>query len=363
MNTGPAPHFFIEERVGRFQDFYRRSNNRPLLGFFVGSEYPLHRHRASDGLPTDRPLMPADFEVAPYLDDFDRLFELHEACGGDCIWSASAFWGVPWLEAALGCPIIADHKTGSIHAATPPDFNGPGSLPEFDAGAPWMRKAIEFLDGMARRSAGRWPIGTTRMRGIADLLSTLYGGTEFILAMLDRPAEVREVCQRLTEFWIQFARLQLSHIPLFHGGIGSFYYNLWAPAGTIWHQEDAAALLSPTLYDAFIREHDDRIAQAFDGCIMHQHPTRYVPTDSYLKMPFLALELHMDEGGPDARSLHPTHMKILASKPLIIWGNIPERDLDWIFGKLPAAGLAVITTVWTPEQAGAIWRRHLGCMN
>ena len=360
MNGSSASRFPIEDRVEHFRCFYQRANQRPLLGFFAGSDYPLRRYRASDNLPTNRALTSKDFEVAPYLDDCDRLFDLHEACGGDFIWSASAFWGIPWLEAALGCPIFADHATGSIHAKLPADFAGPDSVPAFDANAPWMRKAVEFLDRMAERSRGRWPIGTTRMRGISDLLSALYGGSDFILAMLARPDEVKQVCRKLTDFWIAFGKLQLAHIPLFYGGVGSFYYNLWAPPGTVWHQEDAAALLSPKLYNEFIREHDDRIARSFAGCIMHQHPTKFVPTDFYLRMPFLALELHLDEGGPSAEALYPAHLKILAEKPLVIWGYLPERDLDWIFKKLPPAGLAVITMVQTPEQAGDIWQRCLG---
>jgi len=360
MKGSSAPHFSINDRVEHFRRFYQRTNERPLLGFFVGSDYPLRRYRASDALPADRALTAEDFEVAPYLDDCDRLFELHEACGGHFIWSASAFWGIPWLEVALGCPIFADHSTGSIHAKSPPDFTGPDSIPEFDANSPWMRKAVEFLDRLAERSQGRWPVGTTRMRGISDLLSALYGGSNSILAMLDRPDEVKHVCRKLTDFWIEFGKLQLARVPPFHGGVGSFYYNLWAPPGTIWHQEDAAALLSPKLYHEFIREHDDRIARAFAGCIMHQHPAKFVPTDFYLQMPFLALELHIDEGGPSAEVLYPTHLKILAVKPLVIWGNISERDLDWIFKKLPPAGLAVITVVRSPEQAGAIWNRCLG---
>ena len=357
--SGSAPHFPIKERVAGFRRFYQRTNERPLLGFFVGSDYPLRRYRASDVLPTNRPLAAEDFVVAPYLEDCDRLFELHESCGGDFIWSASAFWGIPWLEAALGCPIFADHGTGSIHAEGPAQFNGPDSIPAFDPGSTWMRLASEFLERLAERGNGRWPIGTTRMRGIADLLSTLYGGTEFIIAMLERPTEVRELCRKLTDFWIAFARLQLDHIPLFHGGVGSFYYNLWGPPGTVWHQEDAAALLSPELYDEFIRECDDRIAHAFDSVIMHQHPTKFVPTDFYLGMPFRALELHVDEGGLPADALYAAHTKILAHKPLIIWGNLSPRDLDWIFGKLPPGGLAVITVVASPEHAGKIWHRCL----
>jgi len=358
--TGGGAHFPIEQRVDRFRAYYACRNDRPLLGFFVGSEFPLHRYPASRSLPTGRPLTPEDFPVAGYLRDCEDLFERHEACGGDFIFSASAFWGIPWLEAALGCPILADHETGSIHSEPPPRFRGPADLPEFDPASPWMAKAVEFLDAMASASGGRWPLATTRMRGIADLLAALYGQPEFIFAMMEKPEEVHAVADRLTAFWIAFGRLQLEHIPLFHGGVGSFYYHMWAPAGTVWHQEDAAALLSPDLYAQFIQPYDERIVAAFDGCIMHQHPTRFVPTDFYLKMDFTALELHVDESGPRAEQLYETHMKILDhGKPLLIWGHLSQADLDWIFTRLPSRGLAVMTVVEDPSQAKAIWERYM----
>ena len=76
-------HSSIEERVNLFKKYYRFANERPLLGFFVGSEYPLHRYNAPQDLPKGRSLVPDDFNVATYLDDCDRLFDEHEACGGD----------------------------------------------------------------------------------------------------------------------------------------------------------------------------------------------------------------------------------------------------------------------------------------
>ncbi len=356
-----APKFSMDDRVARFQQFYARRNARPLLGFFTGSEYPLHLYPASRSLPTDRPLQPDDIEVAPYLTDCENLFAAHEACGGDFLWSGCAFWGVPWLEAALGGPIPADHTTGSIHAEKPARFTGPQDIPTFDPNDPWMAKTVEFLDAMAAASGGRWPLATTRMRGISDLLAALFGQPDFIFAMMEKPDEVHAVAERLTEFWIAYSRLQLEHIPSFHGGIGSFYYNMWAPAGTVWHQEDAAALLSPELYDQFIRPYDERIVAALDGCIMHQHPTRFVPTDFYLEMNFTALELHVDQSGPRAEDLYATHIKILErGMPLLIWGHLSDADLDWIFSRLPAPGLAVMTTVSEPAEAGRVWQRCLG---
>ncbi|GAH00303.1 unnamed protein product, partial [marine sediment metagenome] len=49
----------------------------------------------------------------------------------------------------------------------------------------------------------------------------------------------------------------------------------------------------------------------------------------------------------------------LEKMPLLIWGNIPEKELDWIFDKLPSTGLAVITVVDSPGQASLIWQRYM----
>ena len=64
----------IEERVEMFTRFYKYENERILLGFFYGSEYPVHRYRTGQSIPERIPLDPAHFPVDPYLDDFDDLF-------------------------------------------------------------------------------------------------------------------------------------------------------------------------------------------------------------------------------------------------------------------------------------------------
>ena len=268
--------------------------------------------------------------------------------------------GNPLGRSRTGMPDCLEQlRIGLDPRGTPTGFRGAESLPEFSLDNPWVQKAIEFIERISERSAGRYPLATTRMRGISDLLALLYGGQEFIFKMMTEPGEVREVCRKLCDFWIEFGRMQIERIPEYHGGTGSFYYNAWAPKGTIWHQEDAAALLSPTLFEQYIAPYDQEIVDAFAGCIMHQHSTGYVPVDQYLEMDFTALELHIDSGGPSAEELFDTHRMILQSKPLIIWGDIPEADMDWIFSKLTPQGLAVIVVVESPQQAQAIWNNRI----
>ncbi len=224
----------IEERLGRLAAWFQRRNDRPLIGFTLGSYYPLHRYRNGCRKLPEGPVQPEDIVVADYLDDTERLFRLHEEAGGDLVWSAAPFFGMPWVEAALGCGVVADHVTGSTRSTPPPSFAANPAVPEFSRDDPWVAKMLEFIPALSDVSAGRYPVGVTLMRGISDLLSALYGGEAFVLRMIDAPEEVRGVAERLAHFWISFGRCLLDRLPLFQGGTGSMMYSLWCPGKTIW---------------------------------------------------------------------------------------------------------------------------------
>ena len=194
----------------------------------------------------------------------------------------------------------------------------------------------------------------------SDLLSALYGGQNFIYEMLDQSENITELCDKLTDLFIKTGKFQTELIPEFFGGMGSFYYHNWVPRDTIWHQEDATALMSPDLYAKFIKSCDEKIVRAFNGCIIHQHSSGFVPTDDYIKMGMLALELHIDNGGPTAKELYQKHISILKYKPLLIWGILSDDDLDWIFDNLPSQGLAINVAVDSTHRANELWIKYMG---
>ena len=300
---------------------------------------------------------PEDICVADYLDETDELFELHEAAGGDLVWSAAPFWGVPWVEASLGCGVLADHAVGSMRAIPPPAFAQNPIVPEFSPSNPWVAKLLEFIPALAERSGGRYPVGATLMRGVADLLAALYGSENFVLRMFDDAEEVRAVVEALTRYWIAFGRSMLEHLPLFHGGTGSFLFSLWCPGKTIWTQEDALALLSPALYERFIYPADCEIACAFERTAMHLHPTRFIPVRQLMTARTSVIELHIDHDGPRAEALEAHYRAILAGKPLLIWGDLTEADLHFILTRLPHQGLAVNMVAGSVEEAHQTWDR------
>ena len=349
----------LTERIENLTNWFHHQNQRPLFGFTLGSYYPLPRYPNGARRIPDGVVRVDDIAVQDYLDDTDDLYSAHEQAGGDFIFSAAPFLGVPWLEAALGCDVLADRVSGSTRSRPPKTFGQNPVVPEFSEDNPWVAKMLEFIPALARRSAGRYPVGVTLMRGISDLLSALYGAQEFIYRMHDSPDEAHGGIDRLTDFWIAFGQCLLKHLPLFHGGTGSFLYSLWCPGKTIWMQEDAAALLSPALYEEFIYPAACRLAGAFEHTVIHLHPTRFILTSHLVRSGIDVIELHIDHDGPRAESLLGHYMTILPVKPLLIWGDLSDEDLEFVLTRLPHQGLAVNAVLSSPDQGAAMWERAM----
>lgn len=345
----------LAQRVERLTSWFERRNERPLIGFTLGSYYPLRRYPNGVRDIPSGPVNPEDITVSNFLDDTDELYRLHEEAGGDLIWSATPFLGIPWLEAALGCGVVADHNSGSTRSIPPSWFADRPRIPIFSTANLWVEKLLEFVPALERRSADRYPVGATLMRGISDLLSALYGGEKFVLKMHDDPEEIRAMIDGLTEFWIAFGRCVLDRLPLFHGGTGGYMYCLWCPGKTIWLQEDAVALLSPSMFERFIYPADCRIAEAFEHVAIHLHPSRCIPSELLTKSAISVIELHIDHDGPRAEALERHHQTVLNSKPLLIWGDLTQGDLAFMLSELPAKGLAVNVVVDSVPEANRIW--------
>ncbi len=346
----------VSERVAGFQAFFARRNPTPLVGFFLDSYYPLRRYRTEGFLPGGR-IRAGEVPVEPFLQEYERLYRAYREMAGDFIWAGAAFWGLPWVEALAGCGVFVDHGTGSSRSLPPERPPEPEEIPGWDPAHPWAAKAVEFLDRLAAASGGRYPLATTLMRGVSDLLAALYGSPEFLFRLMDQPRRMERAAERIAELWLGFARAQLQVIPQFHGGTGSFYYSMWLPGKGVWLQEDAAALMSPELFARFVLPSIERIAACFQTTVIHLHPSTYIPVDHLAGSSVSAIELHIDLGGPSAEDLAPFYGAVLERKPLLIWGDLSPADLAFIRRALPPEGLALLPVVRSRQEAEAVWRQ------
>jgi hypothetical protein len=351
----------IQQKIEKTKSFYARTNRRPLVGFFFGSEYPNIRYPSYSKLPSDRYLVPEDFPAGPFLEDSWKLYTAHESCGGDLFWTGTPFWGIPWMEAVLGFSLSYNPHSRCITAVNPDMAITVNSLNRFSTDNPWVKLMKEFFIQLTDHSSGKYPLGTTRIRGLADILAILYGGEGFIFKIMDEPDEVQEALSRIAAVYNDLMNFQVDLIPEFNGGAGSFTYYNWVPQGTVWHQEDSVMLLSPDLFKSAILPFDRILYSNQENNICHLHSTGgYIPYKEIIELNPLAVEMHLDSGGPSARDLYQQHMHILETTPLLIWGTFSEADLDWVFSALPSEGLALSIVVQSADEAAEIWQKFAG---
>ena len=56
-----------------------------------------------------------------------------------------------------------------------------------------------------------------------------------------------------------------------------------------------------------------------------------------------------------AEALEKHYLAVLAEKPLLVWGDVTNADLEFLLTRLPHRGLAVNVVVNSVEEAHAIW--------
>jgi len=52
-------------------------------------------------------ITPSMLDVEAFLNDYERMYQDISSIGQDGFWVAEPFYGIPWMEAILGCEIYA----------------------------------------------------------------------------------------------------------------------------------------------------------------------------------------------------------------------------------------------------------------
>ena len=117
--------------------------------------------------------------------------------------------------------------------------------------------------------------------------------------------------------------------------------------------------VSPEMYEEFIFPGVCKIADSFENTVIHLHPSQFIPIDYLIKSDINVIELHIDKGGSSAEELSKVHQKVLSQKPLLIWGDLSEADLEYILKNQSYEGLAIIIVVESIEEAHEIWDRSM----
>jgi hypothetical protein len=345
---GTVPLSGWESLLERHEAFLEcRETDRPLVGRWRGGYYPAEQFpQGARALSSTQFLRPEELVFVPFAADYENLYQGHRAQPDDFFYVGSPYWGIPWLEAILGCPaaMCAANCRAEPFLAGPEEI---ARLPSDLENNPWFDALLRFTRDLVEFAAGRFPVCPPLLRGPGDAACALLGGEAFVTGLVDAPNAMRELLARCARIRTAVVRRLDQTIPSWHGthAAGGYPSKVWSRRTVAYYQEDCAALLNPRLFRDYLLPPARQACRAAEVNFFHLHSACLYPVDILLKdASFDVLEINLDhEGaGPPVSQLIPTFRRIQATgRPLVLWGNASENDWELILRELRPSGLSI----------------------
>ncbi len=339
----------------RYLKFWNREPvNRPLVGFSTLGWFPLDEFKVSAAWPKDRELTPDMVHPDDYLDDWEGHLREGEWMDDDLIRGASPLQSVFWCCGTLGGTMrVLPGNIVCIDRSLEWDQVLGMKL---DLDHPWFRIYLSFIDALVKRANGRYPVSHGTLCGPLDYAVSLRGHEQTAIDMLEEPEKAARFLEEMGDVFITFTKEAWKRIPLYLDGYFDAQYRIWAPGSIARMQEDALAVMSPTLYKNYIQPVDRRIASRFQNPFMHLHATSMPFLDLLLENKEIkAFEVNHDVGGPPIEQLIPHLRKIQsAGVPLIVRGEFKPEEVKKVMGGLDSRGFFLYMMVRDRKQSDAL---------
>ena len=335
-------------RMDRHEAFLERQPvDRPLIGPWKSGYYPATQFPCGTvRWETGAVLRAEDVSFAPFADDYERLYESQRENDGDFGYVGSAYWGIPWLEAIMGCPVAV----GTANCYAKPCLTSldaaEGLAIELDANA-WMDALLQFTRELVDFAAGRFPLCPPLLRGPGDAAAAMLAEMKYVTGFFDAPAGMRallNLCARTRMAVI--LRLQAT-IPDWNGihAAGGYPSMVWSRRTVAYHQEDSAAVLNPSIFREFLLPALRIGLRAAEVNFIHLHSACLYPVDLLLQdNSFDVLQINVDHRGmgPPVGKLIGTFKKIQAAgRPLLLWGEFSTEEWKLVQRQLSPVGLSL----------------------
>jgi hypothetical protein len=230
------------------------------------------------------------------------------------------------------------------------DSHTPGDIQE--TGPAWLGKYGAFLDFLSGHFSEQFPIGQSILRGPLDMAAAVFGEERMIYLFFDHPSVMKTFLDVATSIFLRFVTIQHERTPLFYQGsvIGSYY--LWTPGTCLRLQEDAMALLSPTLYREFVHPMDCAIGSAADYSLFHLHSSGLHLLDILLENEGIDIIQVSKDEGVALEPIIPSLLKVQDSgKCLLLKGRLNRMDLQILSENLDFRGLCIQAVVLSQHEA------------
>jgi hypothetical protein len=350
--------------------------DRPLIGPWRSGYYPAEQF--PQGAAQWQPgavLQAEDVSFAPFAADYERLYAAQQEDSGDFGYVGSAYWGIPWLEAILGCRVVAAAANCCAKPClTGLDKTGTGSEPHDDSRtlpgcreAPvpvlldsnaWLQALLRFTRELVDFSAGRFPVCPPLLRGPGDAVAAMLGQMAYVTGFFDAPAAMRALLDLAARTRLAVIERLQAAIPQWRGvhAAGGYPSVVWSRRTVAYHQEDSAAILNPSIFRECLLPALKTGGRAADVNFIHLHSACLYPVDILLEDDcFDVLQVNIDHRGmgPPVCKLIDTFKRVQAARrPLLLWGEFGPQEWELMQSQLSPVGLSVQPIVQQGERQG-----------
>jgi hypothetical protein len=330
----------IKKRLQRHKDFWKKTNDSPLIGYSLGNYFVSKRFNAVDNLlGMERCVRADDFNVVRFLHDYDNMYDQSLEEGADLVFSACPFTGLPWMEAMFGCKVIPQGSSFIASPISSSEFSKEIKIVDYS----WSDKYYEFIDFINKNGEGRYFAGQPILRGPGDVLAAIFEAKELIFYFYDCPQHAKKRLNEISDIFLRFVKKGLEKSKDFYGGYSMGFYPIWCPGKALWFQDDITALLSPELYDEFFFSIHQSQANSCEYSMIHLHPDSFYLIERLLTIDALkAIQINKDIGGLSVSEMLPTLKNVQSKKNLVLWGDFSDDEIKILTNELDAEGLFII---------------------
>jgi len=331
----------IQDKLIRYEKWLSREPvERPMLGLLWELDIrplPEFIEKVGEG----QRILPEDLKPQFFLPYIEKWLQRVSQLRMDIFHSFSPGFGIPWIEAMLGCPIIAGKD--SIWPIPIMENIDESASFVIDAENPWLIVLVQLLQDMVDLSDGRFPISLPPLHSPLDILGMICGEKKLFLDLIENPVDIKRALKGLTEVYFQIHDFLFEYIPVFNGGYVT-RLKMWAPDKAITPQNEYGSMISAEMYNNFALPIDRRITEYYPFHSFHLHGSAFHQVELLLtldKLSAIQITQEHDAGGPSLENMLPVYRRVLDSKPLII--VVPDiGTAEKCMEGLPPEGLCIL---------------------
>jgi hypothetical protein len=337
-----------EQRLDRHEAFLEcRAVDRPLLGPWRSGYYPAEQFPGGTARwHTGAILQPDDVSFAPFAEDYQQLYESQTENDGDFGYVGSAYWGIPWLEAIIGCPVAVAPANCYAKPRLIDTNDVKAFTTDLDA-SPWLDALLQFTQELVDFSAERFPVCPPLLRGPGDVAAAMLGQTSYVEGFFDAPSMMHELLAICAHTRLAVLERLQAAIPSWRGihAAGGYPSVVCSRRTVAYHQEDSAAVLNPAIFRDFLMPALRISRRAAEVNFFHLHSACLYPVNTLLEDgSFDVLQINVDHRGmgPPVSKLIDTFKQIQsAGRPLLLWGEFSPEEWQLVQSQLSPVGLSL----------------------